>query len=121
MARPENGGGQEEILEKKSSLTARIKKRCGLRWRDTVKVQVWEEFRHIEGEIVLDRKEDALKTATEWQDRHRTIWTNGSRLEDGSIGAAIALWCEKKKRWITKGVFLVTNKEVFDAEVFALL
>ena len=31
MARPENGGGQEEILEKKSSLTARIKERCGLR------------------------------------------------------------------------------------------
>ena len=40
MARPENGGGQEEILERKSSLTARIKERCGLRRRDTVEVQV---------------------------------------------------------------------------------
>ena len=65
MARPDNGGCQEEILEKKSSLIARIKERCGLRRRDTAAVQVWEEFRHLEGEIVLDRKEDALKTATE--------------------------------------------------------
>ena len=71
--------------------------------------------------MVLNRKEEALKTAKEWQDRDRTIWTDGTRLEDGSIGAAIALWCEKKKRWTTKGAFLGTNKEVFGAEVFALL
>ena len=86
-----------------------------------MEVQVWEEFRQLEGDVVLDRKEDALNTGKEWQDRDRTIWTDGSRLEDVSIGAAITLWCEKKKRWTTKGTFLGTNKEVFDAEAFALL
>ena len=75
----------------------------------------------MQGEVVVDGKEKALKTALEWQNGKRTIWTDSSRLEDGSVGTTIAPWCEKKKRWTTKGIFLGTNKEVFDAEVFALL
>ena len=46
MARPKEGEGQGEILERRSGLTVGIKERCGLRRRDTVETQpeVWEEF-----------------------------------------------------------------------------
>ena len=38
LARPRDSGGHEEILERKSSLTARIKERCGLGRRWTAEV-----------------------------------------------------------------------------------
>ena len=63
----------------------------------------------------------ALRTALEWEDRRGTIWTDGPRLESGRVGAAIAWWNEKRKSWHTGGLYLGDNKEVFDAEVFALM
>ena len=57
--------------------------------------------------------------AQEWKDLERTVWTDGSRLEDGRVGAAWAWWQEGE--WRRDGSFLGTNKEVFDAEVYALL
>ena len=64
LSRPVNSGGQEEILSHKNSeLTARIRRRCGLRWEETAEVQRWEEFREIRAEVFVDRKEEALKTA----------------------------------------------------------
>ena len=56
MARPRGGGGQEENLERRSALTARIKERYGLGRRVTVVVQIWEEFRSFSGEVFVLRK-----------------------------------------------------------------
>ena len=43
MARPENGGGQEEILRKRAAgLTARIREKSGLGSRETIEVQRWD-------------------------------------------------------------------------------
>ena len=92
-----------------------------MRRRDTVKTQVWEEFRPFQGRFFVENKEDALRTAMEWQDKERTIWADGSRLEHDRVGAAIAFWDEGRGEWFRRGVFLGDNKEVFDAEVFALL
>ena len=83
LARPRGGGGQEEILEKRSGLTARIKERCGLGRRETAEAQVWEEFKVLRAEVHVERKEDALRTAKEWSDQLRTVWADGSRLENG--------------------------------------
>ena len=85
MARPKGRRvpGQEEILERMSGLTARIKERCGLKRRDTVEVQVWEEFRPFLGRAFVESKEDAMRTAMEWQDREGTIRTDGPRLGSG--------------------------------------
>ena len=64
MARPRGGGGQVEILERRSALTASIE-RYGLGRRETVVVQSWEEFRSFSGEAFILRKEDALRTVRE--------------------------------------------------------
>ena len=47
----------------------------------------WEEGRRFGGMIVVEKKEEALRTAKEW-DRPDTVWTDGSRQEDGAVGAA---------------------------------
>ena len=47
------------------------------------------------------------------------MWTDGSRLEDGGVGAEVAFWSEG--RWVRRGTHLGKNKEAFDAEVFILL
>ena len=49
--------------------------------------QEWEEGRRLGGVIVIEKKEEALRTAKEW-DRPDTVWTDGSRQEDGAVGAA---------------------------------
>ena len=49
--------------------------------------QGWDEGRRFGGNIVVEKKEEALRTAKEW-DRPDTIWTDGSRQENGAVGAA---------------------------------
>ena len=118
-ARPRGGGGQEEILEKRGSvLAARVKERSGLKRRDTVEEQRWNAMRVFQGKVHVDSREDALALALEWTDRLGTMWTDDSRLQSGQVGAAAVWW--EEGRWRGAGTFLSTNKEVFDAEVFAI-
>ena len=119
LARPQGGGGQEEILLRNSSLAARIKERCGLSRRETAELQGWEEFRQLKGTVVVNSKEEAFRVAEEWDDQFSTVWTDGSRLSGGEVGAAIAFWTGKG--WVKRGTYLGQNKEVFNAEVFAIL
>ena len=49
--------------------------------------QEWEEGRRFGGMVVVEMKEEALRTAREW-DRPDTVWTDGSRQENGAVGAA---------------------------------
>ena len=120
LARPRGGGGQEEIMEMRASaLTARVRGVTGLKRSETCEVQVWDSLREFQGEVIVEQKEDALRVAQEWRDLERTVWTDGSRLEDGRVGAAWAWW--QGGEWRGDGSFLGTNKEVFDAEVYALL
>ena len=76
-------------------------------------------MRLLQGKVFVDNREDALALALEWTDQSGTIWTDGSRLEHGQVGAAAVWW--EEGRWRGSGTFLGTNKEVFDAEVFAIL
>ena len=73
----------------------------------------------FQGKVYVERKEEVLKTAKEWKDLSGTVWTDGSRLEDGKVGAAVA-W-HSEGGWTGQGTFLGTNKEVFDVEVYAIL
>ena len=121
LSRPVNSGGQEEILSHRNSkLTARIRRRCGLRREETAEVHRWEEFREIRAEVIIDRKEEALRTAKEWTERNQinTLWTDGSRLENERVGAAITF--RREGRWVNHGWYLGKNKEFFDAEVFTI-
>ena len=67
---------------------------------------------------MVDEKDMALDTARNWNAPEDTIWTDGSRLEGGSVGAA-CVWREGET-WSGHRFFLGNNKEVFDAETFAI-
>ena len=73
----------------------------------------------FQGRVHVDSREEALAATLEWKDQSGTVWTDGSRLENGKVGAAAVWW--EEGRWRDAGTFLGTNKEVFDAEVFAIL
>ena len=45
--------------------------------------QEWDEGRRFGGRIVV-KKEEALRTAKRW-DQPDTVWTDGSRQEDGAV------------------------------------
>ena len=91
----------------------------GMGQRGAAEIQTWEEFEEIRAEVIVEKKEDALRVAAEWSDHRGTVWTDGSRLEHGPIGAA---WAFKRgDKWVRRVTFLGSNKEVFDAEVYAVL
>ena len=69
--------------------------------------------------VFVEKKEDALRTAREWPDHQGAVWTDGSRLENGAVGAAFAF--REGDRWVRRGTYLGKNEEAFDAEVFAIL
>ena len=68
--------------------------------------------------VIVEKKEDALRTASEWTDQGNTVWTDGSRLESGAVGAAVAF--KEGNTWDRRGIYLGKNKEVFDAEIYAI-
>ena len=118
-AKPQDGEGPEEILEHRSSdLMARIRRKCGSGRGETAEVQRWEEFRELRARVFVENKEDALRTARDWTDQENTVWTDGSRLENGAVEATVVF--TEEGVWKRKGIYLSRNKEVFDAEIFAI-
>lgn len=77
------------------------------------------DFR-FRGEIIIQHKKQALVEAT----RHRNglvMWTDGSKLDQGNAGDAICWKTKRLDRWKDKSVFLGKNKEIIDAELWAIL
>ena len=80
-------------------------------------MQRWSEARRFPGRIVMKKRESALVMVKEWRGPN-TVWTDGSRQEDGRVGAA-CVW-RTQEGWTGRRFQLGSNKEVFDAEVFAI-
>ena len=84
-ARPKDGDGPEEILERRdSTLATRLRATAALRREETVEIQRWGAGRRFPGRIVTEKREGAIATAAE----HRqggAIWTDGSRLESKKV------------------------------------
>ena len=53
----------------------------------TAERQEWSEARRFPGRIVMEKRESALITAKEWKGPD-AVWTDGSRQENGAVGAA---------------------------------
>ena len=66
---------------------------------------------------IIDEREPALRAASEWN-HPDTNWTDGSRQDNGTVGAA-CVW-KSQEGWTGRRFHLGTNKEVFDAEVLAI-
>ena len=74
-------------MERRSTLTSRLKEAARVeRKGGSAERQEWDEGKRFGGSIVV-KKEEALRTAKEWN-RPDTVWTDGSRQEDGAVGAA---------------------------------
>ena len=80
-------------------------------------MQQWSEARRLPGRIVVEGREEALQRAKGWRGSD-TVRTDGSRQETGEVGAA-CVW-ETPGGWTGCRYHLGSNKEVFDAEVFAV-
>ena len=73
------------------------------------------ESRSFPGQIKVLDTEEALEQARQSRPG-LTLWSDGSRLEDGRVGAGIA-WQTPQGTWRTRELPLGKGKEVFDAEL----
>lgn len=80
-------------------------------------VQVWSD--QFPGQIKILAPEKALEAA-QTIDPNRTIWSDGSRLENGRSGAGIA-WKDAQRGWKSRGFPLGKGQEVFDAELLGVV
>jgi ribonuclease HI len=70
--------------------------------------------------VIIESRERAENTAMSMTEPNtRCIWTDGSRDQNGNVGAAI-VWQEHNE-WTGLKYRLGRNKEVFDAELYAIL
>jgi ribonuclease HI len=74
----------------------------------------------IDVPLIIESRDKAERSAaTSEEESTRCIWTDGSRDELGSVGAA-AVWMQGNQ-WAGLKFRLGRNKEVFDAELYGLL
>ena len=97
-------------------MVRRILAASGVRPGEEVEPQVWSEGRAYPGKCNILPESVALEQAKN-ERAEGTIWTDGSRLEDGRVGAACS-W-QTREGWTGRRFFLSNNK-VFDAELFAI-
>ena len=98
-------------------LAARLRNATRIERGGTAEMQRWSEARRFLGRIVVEEREEALRRAKGWKGSD-TVWTGGSRQDTGEVGAA-CVW-ETPGGWTGCRYHLGSNKEVFDAEVFAV-
>lgn len=72
------------------------------------------------GDVIIEGKENANWTSKKKYQVGIVLWTDGSRLDTGNVGAAV-IWRDKSlnKRRETS-LFLRENKKILDAELWAI-
>ena len=87
IARPQGVQGPEEILDRSAAITARLKNAARIDREGTAEMQRWSEAGRFPGRVVVEKRESALIMAKGWRGPD-TVWTDGSRQENGEVGAA---------------------------------
>ena len=100
-----------------AAITVRLRAAASLRVGATVGPQGWGRRRTFPGQVIVNTRKGTLDTAAAWS-RRDTVWTDGSRFEDGRVGAA-CVW-RTSSGWDGRCFHLGGNKEVFDAETYAI-
>jgi len=75
-----------------------------------------EMKKRLKGQVIIQEEEQALEEARKEREG-LVLWTDGSRKEDEWVGCAV-VW--KEERWNKRRVHLGRQKEVFDAEMYAM-
>ena len=138
---PKGHHGPEGILGRRGvGLTERLWQRSFLRKKEKPDEFRSAEHRRLQGEIEVKPKGVAYRVARDWKDTKNSIRTDGSRLENGKVGAAAVWWAAERVEpprigpvtgrtytpgrretiWMGMWCHLGMNKEVFDAELYAL-
>ena len=71
------------------------------------------------GDIIIEEKEKAIMQAKRGQ-RGAVLWTDGSKLNTGNVGAAVTWKDIRLNKWRVTSLFLRKNKEVLDSELWAI-
>jgi ribonuclease HI len=71
------------------------------------------------GQVIIEDRSTAIEKASIASTRENSIFTDGSQLESGNVGCAVA-WRTSPMEWKTHKMHLENNKEIFDAELFAI-
>ena len=118
MHTPQGGEGPEETLEREDgAVFRRLRAASGVRPGEAVEPQLWNRGREFPEKYNIFPDAVAFEQARNGR-AQGTIWTDGSRLEDDRVGAACS-W-QTASGWTGKRFFLGSDKEVFDAEFFAI-
>ena len=107
LARPQGGGGPEEILEREEgAVVRRLRAAAGTKAGETVEPQSREEGRVFPGGFTIDDQGPAKETAQNWR-RTGTVWTDGSRLDSGAVGSV----CMADRGGVDRETFPSGNKQ----------
>lgn len=71
-------------------------------------------------DVIIQCKKKALGEARKNQPG-LVLWTDGSKLDQGQVGAAVCWEDKLTGRWKERSEFLGKNKEIIDAELWAIL
>ena len=67
IARPQEGQGPEEILDRSADITARLQNAARIERGGTAEMQNWSEARRFPGRVVMEKRESALVAAKSWK------------------------------------------------------
>ena len=74
----------------------------------------------LKPQVIIKSKKEAIEEAKK-NNSGLVLWTDGSKLDQGPAAAAVC-WEEKSSaKWKEKSIFLGKNKEILDAELWAIL
>ena len=73
----------------------------------------------LEAEVIIQCKKKGLEEARKGESG-LVLWTDGSKLDQGQAAAAICWEDTVVGRWKEKSIFLGWNKEILDAELWAV-
>jgi len=111
--------GAGEIIGGRSELGKRLTTWLGPDGANDCERTVVCEEETIHAEIVVDERKKAMEEAVRARDGV-TLWTDGSRTEDGACGYAV-VWRKKGEVWKGHQVHLGYNQEAYDAECAAIV
>jgi hypothetical protein len=128
LSRPAGSQSAREILSTKgSAIGDRLRTMSHLKEGDRAEESFVVDGMVFPGLIMSDVvEEEAVARATDWTDKECTAWTDGSRLDDGKVGCSVVWAVEEEagtsrcNRWEGQAYHLGSNKEVFDAELYAI-
>lgn len=106
----EGRNGPEVVLTREgAAITIHLRAAASLRPGDAVETQKWSARRLFPEQVVVHENADALQVAQEWRGGD-VLWTDGSRLDSGGVGAACA-W-RAPRGWTGRRFHLGNNKGV---------